>query len=147
MDIDLPEARVTPTAAVAAVPATPPQSNNNTPQRDAGPNSSSTGRGGATSQRLTAQRQADSAVPESPHLRAAAGTDEDAFGEDDGADASARTRAARALDIRNQRMASRHRGKGRGMASSEFMSDLDDTQNINHTNFFNSFGADWDDPK
>ncbi|KAJ1797986.1 hypothetical protein LPJ59_002792 [Coemansia sp. RSA 2399] len=134
MDIDTPEARAA--AAAAAVPATPPQSNNNTPQRDAGPTSSNGG-----------QRQADSAVPESPLMRPISGNDDDAFDEDMEEEAPTRHRAVRGSGLRSHLTTSKSRNRGRGKTSGEFEGDLDELQRIEHTDFFNSFGQDWDNPK
>ncbi|KAJ2398559.1 hypothetical protein GGI23_003175 [Coemansia sp. RSA 2559] len=132
MDVDTPEVRAA--AAAAAVPATPPHSNNNTPQRDAGP----TGSNGA-------QRQADSAVPESPRIRSILGNDGDALDEDMEEEEPTRHRAVRGSGLRSHLMTNKSRGRGK--TSAEFESDFDELQKIEHKDFFNSFGQDWDSPK
>ncbi|KAJ2518315.1 hypothetical protein H4217_003402 [Coemansia sp. RSA 1939] len=132
MDVDVPNAG-------AGVPATPPQSNSNTPQRSAAA-------GGSRSER----RQADSAVPESP-LRQAVVAGGDSEEEElllsSSSAAAAFLDTARTVGIRSQRSAGKLRSRARGAELGAYEGDGEGQGGVEHSDFFNDFGQKWDCPE
>ncbi|KAJ1735703.1 hypothetical protein LPJ72_001735 [Coemansia sp. Benny D160-2] len=133
MDVDAPNAG-------AGVPATPPQSNSNTPQRSAAA-------GGSRSER----RQADSAVPESPLRQAVvAGGDseeEELLPSSAAAAAEAFPDTARTVGLRSQRSAGKLRSRARGAELGAYEGDGEGQGGVEHSDFFNDFGQNWDRPE
>ncbi|KAJ2664160.1 hypothetical protein IWW48_000929 [Coemansia sp. RSA 1200] len=132
MDVDVPNAG-------AGVPATPPQSNNNTPQRNAAA-------GGSRGER----RQADSAVPESPLRQAVVAEGEGDSEEEEllpSSSSAAFPDTARTVGIRSQRSAGKLRSRGRGAELGVYEGDGEGQGGVEHSDFFNDFGQDWDRPE
>ncbi|KAJ2622490.1 hypothetical protein GGI25_003745 [Coemansia spiralis] len=161
MDVDTPNTQeastTTPTATTPAVaviaattgmPFTPPHSNTNTPQRhtDAAGDDYEDEQSGM--EPVRPRRLNDSAVPESPSMRAEHGeTVESSDAESDSERYQAsgpRTSGSRSSGFRRSgsrtviSSSSRHGGYG---------SDSEEVHKIDHTDFFSSFGPNWDSPK